>query len=455
MALAYWREGRTEEPAIFDYFFRKLPFGGGYAVFAGTPTLVDCLTKFRYDETQLAFLAEDGFPADFLEYLRGFSFEGSIFAAPEGEIVFPIEPIVRVEAPLLQAQIIETLLLNVLNFQTLIATKAARCRRSAGERKLSEFGLRRAQGLGSLWASRAACVGGFDTTSNLHAGQKYALPVAGTMAHSFVQSYPSELEAFRRFASAHGSQTVLLLDTYNTLRSGLPNALIVARELAERGESLAGVRLDSGDLAYLARQTRQQLDAAGLSDVKIVASNQLDEYVIRSLLEQGAPIDLFGVGTSIATGAPDGALDGVYKLAAVNGEARLKVSDNITKSTLPGRKQVTRFVNEAGAFMADAVHLADETDFSRMIHPFEPHKQLDLSAWIREPLLQPLLENGRTLSPSRNVSRSAEYARERLSLLPPEHARFEYPHEYKVGLSPRLHDLRDQLLDDNLKQLAP
>ncbi|MFO7725637.1 MAG: nicotinate phosphoribosyltransferase, partial [Oceanipulchritudo sp.] len=304
MAQAYWKAGRAREPAVFDYFFRNCPFGGGYTVFAGLETLLDALEQFYFEADHLEFLEEDGFDRAFLDWLEAFSFKGRIHAPREGELVFPLEPVLRVEGGLLETQIAETLVLNILNFQSLIATKASRCRKSAGDRGLSEFGLRRAQGLGGMWAARAACIGGFNTTSNSLAGHLYGLEITGTMAHAFVQSYDEELAAFRAFADTHGSETVLLLDTYNTLQSGLPNAIQVARELLDRGESLTGVRLDSGDLAYLSKRVRAGLDEAGLEEVAIVASNQLDEYVIRSLLEQEAPIDLFGVGTALAVGQP-------------------------------------------------------------------------------------------------------------------------------------------------------
>lgn len=446
MAAIHRREGRAEEPAVFDYFFRELPYGSGYGVFAGLGTLLDLLAAFRFSEEQLEYLAAEGFEDPFLDYLRSFHFTGSAWAAAEGEVVFPHEPLVRVEGGLVETQIVETLVLNVLNFQTLVATKAARCREVAGDRHLSEFGMRRAQGLGSRWASRAACVGGFDSTSNAEAAMIYGIPGSGTMAHSFIQSHDDELRAFRAFAALHGSKTVLLLDTYETLRSGLPNALTVARELRERGESLAGVRLDSGDLAFLARKVRQALDAEGFPEVRILASNQLDEGLIRSLLLQDAPIDVFGVGTSLVTGAPDASLGGVYKLSMNAGKPRMKASETVSKSTLPGRKQVLRFSDAEGRLTADAVLLAEDPEPGRMVHPFERFRQLDLSRWKSEPLLRPVLCEGRRVSPPWSVKEASVYARERLAVLPPEHRRFENPHTYKVGLSENLHALRDDLL---------
>lgn len=455
MALAYRKAGRADEPAVFDYFFRQLPFGGGYAVFAGLGTLVEALEAFRFGPDECAFLRHDGFPDDFLDYLRGFAFRGSIWAPPEGEPVFPIEPIVRVEGGLLETQIIETLLLNVVNFQTLIATKAARCRAAAAGRAVSEFGFRRAHGLGARWASRAACIGGASTTSNLDAARAGALRTAGTMAHAFVQSYEREIDAFRCYAHVHGSRTILLLDTYDTLRSGLPNAITIARELESRGAALAGVRLDSGDLAYLSVRVREGLDQAGFPNVKIVASNQLDEYVIRSLLGQGAPIDIFGVGTSLATGMPDAALDGIYKLAAVTESPRIKCSESVTKTTLPGRKTVTRFRDDQGHFRADAVHFASDPPPRIMVHPHEPHPRLDLSSWTAEPLQRRVVADGRVEHPLPGVEEAAAYARQREQALPPEHRRFENPHRYKVGLSPELRSGRDLLLAEKQQNHLP
>ncbi len=453
MALAYWRAGRAGEPAVFDTFFRKAPFAGGYAVFAGLDPLFDALRWYRFSEDEVAFLEKDGFPGDFLEFLASFRFRGAVFAPPEGEVVFPLETVVRVEGGLLETQIIETLILNVLNFHSLIATKAARCRRSAGERSLSEFGLRRAQGLGGLWASRAACIGGFDTTSNMSAARAWNLRAAGTMAHSFVQSYDDELTAFRRFAEAHGNATVLLLDTYDTLRSGLPNAIRVAGEMRERGEALMGVRLDSGDLAYLSRRVRRALDEAELETVAIFASNQLDEYVIQSLLRQEAPIDAFGVGTSLATGQPDAALDGVYKLAEAGGKPRMKTSETVVKATFPGRKAVSRYYDADRMMVADAIHLADEEPPDCMWHPHETHSSLNLAGFEHRPLLGEVWREGAPVADPVPVAESAKYAREALATLPAEHQRLENPHLYKVGLSLRLRDMRDDWMNQNRKTM--
>ncbi|HLS27461.1 MAG TPA: nicotinate phosphoribosyltransferase [Opitutales bacterium] len=445
MAQTYLQNGRWKERAVFDYFFRTLPFEGGYAVFAGLEDLVQNLQTFRFGPEELDYLKNTGYTDDFLAYLEKFEFCGDLYSPPEGEIIFPNAPILRIQGNLIEAQIIETILLNTLNFQTLIATKAARIKEVSGSALVSEFGFRRAPGLGGLAAARAAIIGGCDSTSNLEAGRRFRVPVAGTMAHSFVQTYSDELTAFRQFAKVHGSKTVLLLDTYNTLYSGLPNAISVAKELEKEGKRLAGVRLDSGDLAYLAKAVRTALDRENLNYVKIVASNQLDEYVIRSLYNQGAPIDFFGVGTSLATGLPDAALDGVYKLAETAGRPTMKFSEKLSKSTLPGCKTVWRLYDDDGMFTGDIIDL-EGADFPKtMIHPFEPDRFRDVSRFQFEPLLKPVLKEGKLLNPLPDVLDAAAYKKERMEKLPVEHRRFENPHIYKVGISPALKNLRDEL----------
>ncbi|MFO7620842.1 MAG: nicotinate phosphoribosyltransferase, partial [Bacteroidales bacterium] len=370
MAQAYFLKGRKNEHAVFDYLFRRLPFGGGYAIFAGLEVLLDVLEKMKFSEDELTFLKHQGFDRDFIKYLRGFRFSGKVSGIKEGDIIFPVIPVLLVEAGIIEAQIIETVLLNILNFQSLIATKASRMRLAAGKRKLIDFGLRRAPGPGGYYSSRAAVIGGFDATSNVRAGFDFNIPVSETMAHSFIESYDNELTAFRDYAEIHPDNCVLLVDTYNTLRSGIPNAIIIGKEMKERGEKLLAIRLDSGDLAYLAKESRMLLDRAGLNDVKIAVSNQLDEHVIKSLLEQNAPIDIFGVGTSLVTGSPDAAFDGVYKLAMSNGKPRIKLSETISKITLPYKKQVYRIKESDGSWIgADAIALADENEILKIYHP--------------------------------------------------------------------------------------
>ena len=440
-------EKRHEVPVAFDYFFRKIPAKGGYVVFAGLTDLLDILETLHFTKEDISFLRSLNFNPSFIDYLERFSFKGRLYAVQEGEIVFPYCPIVRVEGTWFEAQLVETLLLNILNFESLIATKASRMRYVAGDRILSDFGLRRAQGPGGILASKASVIGGFNSTSNVYAAQLYDLPAAGTMAHAFVTGYDSELEAFRAFARSRPEGCVFLVDTYNTLQSGIPNAIIVAKEMEKQGHRLTGVRLDSGDLAYLSRKTRAMLDEAGLQYVKIVASNQLDEHVIKSLLEQHAPIDVFGVGTSLVTGAPDGALDGVYKLALSDGKPRMKISETLQKITLPGIKQVNRVMDEQGHFFgADAIVLPGEDHIPVIFHPFEPGKSLSVANFRQEPLLHKVMENGRQLQPSASLTAIARYSKERLALLPAEYKRFENPHVYKTSISKKLMDLRDEMM---------
>jgi nicotinate phosphoribosyltransferase len=452
MAQAYFRDGTRGEPATFDYFFRKVPFGAGFAVFAGLADFLDLVVDFSFSAGDLDYLKSAGFAPDFLDYLRGFRFRGDIWAVREGEIVFPLEPVVRVDGPLLEAQVVETVLLNFLNFESLVATKAARLRLAAGDRHVSEFGLRRSHGFGGIHASRAAVIGGCDSTSNVYAAWRYGLRPSGTMAHSYIESHGDELKAFRSFAESHPEGCVFLVDTYDTLRSGVPNAIRAAKEMEKLGRRLFAIRLDSGDLAYLSKKARRMLDEAGLGYVKIVASNLLDERVVKSLLDQDAPIDIFGVGTLLATGAPDGSLDGVYKLAESGGEPRLKLSENPAKTTLPGRKKIVRCSNGQGLFQADAIALEDEGDVPLMVHPFEPGKSLGLSDFRKEEVLIRVMADGRQVTSPEPVSQIAAYARERLAALPAEHKRFENPHIYRVGLSERLAGLRNGLVRRHRKE---
>jgi nicotinate phosphoribosyltransferase len=445
MAQAYFREGTHNQTASFDYFFRKIPYSGGYVIYCGLGDLLEVIENLRFSKNDIAFLQNQGLNEEFLSFLENFRFSGTIYSMKEGEVVFPTEPILRVEGNLIEVQLVETLLLNYLNFQSLIATKAARIRYASGNRHLSEFGLRRAQGLGSIDASKAAIVGGFNSTSNVYSAKVFDLKAIGTMAHSFVQSQPDELTAFRKFAEAHPENCTLLVDTYNTLKAGVPNAITIAKEMEKAGSRLKAIRLDSGDLAYLSKKAREMLDKQGLQYVQIAVSNQLDELVIKSLLDQKAPIDLFGVGTSIATGQPDAALDGVYKLSQVNNEPKIKLSENIQKVTLPGIKQVYRFTDENGFFMGDAVAFADENIPDRMFHPFDPEKTTELDVSKGRPLLEKVMENGQKIIDYQQPSEIAAYVQQRLLELPEEHKRFNNPHIYKVGISERLQHLRNEL----------
>lgn len=447
MAQSYFKKNRQNEQVVFDYFFRKLPFEGGYAIFAGLEDVLSILENLKFNEEDIGFMRSIGFSNRFVEYLKDFRFKGTIYSSREGDVVFPTRPILQVEGTIIEAQIIETLLLNILNFQTLIATKASRMRQVAGSRKLIDFGLRRAHGIGGYHASRASIVGGFSSTSNVRAGRDYGIPVSGTMAHSFIQSYNDELSAFRDYAQTHPNDCILLVDTYNTLKSGLPNAIKVAKEMQTQGHSLKGIRLDSGDLAYLAKKSRKMLDDADLHDVKIAVSNQLDEYVIKSLLEQNAPIDVFGVGTNLVTGSPDAALDGVYKLVFANNKPRIKLSENIEKVTLPHRKQVYRILASDRHWIgADAITLRDDDEVQNIHHPFDPHKSTCIKTCEREPLLEKVMESGKRIAKPRSLNDIATYSKERLAMLPEEYKRFENPHIYRVGISDKLKKQRNDLI---------
>ncbi len=448
MAQVYFQNGQRETTAVFDYFFRKLPFRNGYAIFAGLENLLEILEDLRFSDADINFLKKQEFSEEFIEYLRNFKFRGTIYSAKEGDLVFPTRPVLQVEATMIEAQIIETMLLNILNFQTLIATKASRMRLVAGDRTLLDFGLRRSQGSGGYYASRAAIIGGFNGTSNVIAGKDFEIPVSGTMAHSFIQSYDDELTAFRAFAKGRPHDCVLLVDTYDTLKSGLPNAIKVGKEMEQKGEKLAGIRLDSGDLAYLAKESRKMLNNAGLEYVKIAASNQLDEFVIKSLLEQQAPIDVFGVGTNLVTGSPDGALDGVYKLAESNGKPRLKISENLSKVTIPHKKQVYRLSDSEGHLVgADAMTMRSETRIDRMHDPMESLKSLAVEGCKMEALLHPVMIDGKRTEKPRSLEEISKYAKERLGTLPAEYKRFFNPHIYKVGISSKLKEERENLLN--------
>ncbi len=446
MAQVYFTTGHKDQVAVFDYFFRKLPFQGGYAVFAGLEDLLRIISEFRFSKEDIYFLKTQDFDEAFLEYLKDFKFRGNIYSVHEGDLVFPTRPVLQVEATIIEAQIIETLLLNLLNFQTLVATKASRIRLVAKEQVLLEFGLRRAHGPGGYYATRASIIGGFNGTSNVLAARDFDVSASGTMAHSFIQSYDDELSAFRDFSRGRPKDCVLLVDTYHTLKSGVPNAIIIAKEMERGGDKLLAVRLDSGDLAYLAKETRKLLDNAGLNYVKIAASNQLDEQVIKSLLEQQAPIDIFGVGTSLVTGNPDASLDGVYKLTFSNGKSRIKISESLTKVTLPHKKQVFRITNEKGNFEgADAVGLHDEVHIKNMYHPFEPFKSMNLENFKQEPLLKTVMANGVQSIPNRSLTEIADFSSRQLARLPIEYKRFNNPHIYKIGISDKLRKERDEL----------
>lgn len=451
MAQGYWRAGDRRR-AVFDTFFRRQPFGGGYAIAAGLGPLLDDLSDFRFLPEDIAWLESLGmFDRGFLDYLASFRFSGEVWAVPEGSVVFPQEPLLRVEADLVEAQVVEGLVLNRLNFQSLVATKAARVWRASGYGQVLEFGLRRAQGLdGAESASRAAFIGGASSTSNALAGRLFGIPVSGTMAHSWVMTFPTEREAFEAYASIYPDRSVFLIDTYDSLGSGIRNAIEVGKGLAEKGKRF-GVRLDSGDIDYLAHEVRARLDAAGLGDSWIVASNELDEEIIERLVASGAPVDVWGVGTSLVTGGREAAFTGVYKLAAVEREGRLepamKFSDNPEKSTNPGVKQAWRLYSDKGGAMGDLLTLGDEA-------PPEPGREVTLhhpsGDWRRttfvparvESLLSCVMRGGRLVAPLPPLVETRAGLKERLASFDATYLRLLNPHVYKVSISTSLRDLK-------------
>lgn len=441
MAQGYFACNKQNQQVVFDYYFRTNPFNGGFTVFAGLYDFLEMLQKFMFSESDLQYLRKQGLDERFIETLKNFRFTGKIYSVQEGEIVFPNEPLLRVEGNIVECQLIESFLLNILNFESLIATKAYRIKLAAGARPFSDFGLRRAQGLGAIHASRAACIGGADSTSNVLSAKFFDIPVSGTMAHSWVLSFNNELEAFRAYARTHPANTILLVDTYDTLHSGVPNAITVAREMQQNGQSLKGIRLDSGDLAYLSKKARNMLDQAGLKDVKIIASNQLNEYVIKTLVkDQDAAIDAFGIGTELITGKGNAALDGVYKLAEIDGIPKMKISENVEKITLPGKKKLVRYTDKDGKFYRDGILLDQESpqDIDTVCHRVYPEKKTIIKGLSVETLHSIVFDNGELLIPKKSPEEIHAYLEERSKLLPDEHKRFISPHIYKVGISNEL-----------------
>jgi len=460
MAQGYWKRQMTM-PVVFDYFFRRHAFDGGYSIFAGLATLIEALEKFSFSSSDLHYLSSLGlFEDKFLDYLASFKFEGRIYAAKEGELVFPQEPLVRIEADLISAQIVEGLVLNILNFQSLIATKTARIWNASKQGTIMEFGLRRAQGAdGALSASRAAFIGGAMGTSNTLAGKEYGIPVLGTMAHSWVMSYPSELEAFDAYAEIYPSNTTFLIDTYNSLESGVINAIEAGRKLKEKGYSF-GVRLDSGDIDYLSRAIRAKLDAAGFADAKIVVSNELDETIIESLVDENAPIDIWGVGTKLVTGGNEAAFTGVYKLAAIGPEGQLrpvmKFSDNPEKSTNPGIKNLWRLYDENGAARLDLISCAEEkiNEGAEYLvhHPSADWRRLKIRPARVEPLLSMVMDKGRRTTELPELKQIQAFMKERIQSFDPTYLRLLNPHIYKVSITDDLYNLKVSLINAFLKQ---
>ncbi len=460
MAQGFWESGLMDAEACFTVFFRDNPFDGGYAVACGTGQIADLVENFRYTEEDIAYLASVQAPGGgalfkpaFLEWLGNFAPKLDVWAVPEGEVVFPREPLVRVQGSMAACQLIETALLNLVNFQTLVATKCARVVQSAEGHAVSDFGLRRAQGPdGGLAVARASYVGGASSTSNCLAGKIYGIPVFGTHAHSWVMAFPTELEAFRAFARSMPKNCVLLVDTYD-VHQGVANAITVAKEMEAAGERLAAVRIDSGDLAKLSKYARAAFDEAGLPYVKISASNDLDEYTIQSLLAQGAPIDSFGVGTKLATCDPQPSLGGVYKLAAVRkaGEARwrptMKLSEVAYKRTIPGIQQVMRYVDDSGCPVGDVIF--DETmagvNVADAVNVTDSETSYDFGPYEGHELLVQMVAKGERAGEPASLEDAKRTCREALMHLDPAVRRFLNPQLYPVGVQSDLAALRVRL----------
>lgn len=463
MAQGYWETGQGATQACFHAYFRDYPFRGGYAIGCGMDQLAELIEGFAFSAEDVDYLASLDAPGGgrlfkpaFLEYLRTFSLRVDVDAVAEGAVVFPHEPIVRVMGPIMDCQLIETALLNCVNFETLIATKAARVCLAAHGLPVAEFGLRRAQGAGGgMWASRAAVVGGCASTSNVLAGKTYGLPVSGTHAHSWVMSFPGELEAFRAYAHEFPRNCVLLVDTYD-VEQGIRNAITVGLEMRARGERLAGIRIDSGDLAWLAKMARRMLDEAGLDDCGIVLSNDLDEYTIQSILDEGAPVSSWGVGTKLACAFDQPTLGGVYKLSATRapGQAewvdRLKISESAAKLTVPGVLDVRRYYNDDGTIAGDMVFdvNAGVDEGQVIVDPLDSMRRKKLVGKRFSTMLEPLARNGQVVleASDRSAMEAQRRCREGLACLDESQKRMLNPHTYPVGLEYGLCERRRALV---------
>ena len=450
MMKTYWETGVYEKKAIFEAYFRKLPFENGYAIFAGLERIVRYIEQLRFSKTDIDYLRELGhYPKEFLTYLENFEFKGSIRSAVEGELVFANEPLVQVEGTLAECQLIETALLNIVNFQTLIATKASRVRMVSGDDPVLEFGTRRAQELdAAIWGTRAAYIGGCDATSNVRAGKMFGIPVSGTHAHALVQAYRDDYKAFKAYAESH-RDCVFLVDTYDILKSGVPNAIRVAKEFGDKINFL-GVRIDSGDMAYMSKKVRQQLDEAGFTKAKIYASSDLDEKTILNLKMQGAKIDVWGIGTRLITAYDQPALGCVYKLVSIEDENgvmvdTMKISNNAEKVSTPGKKQVWRITrNSDGKSEGDYIALWDERpdqlDELFMFHPVYTYINKTVTDFTARPILQPIFDNGKLVYELPKLQDIKAYKDEQIEALWDEYKRILNPEQYPVDLSQKTYD---------------
>jgi len=466
MMYAHWVNGTHNQMAVFDAYFRKLPFGNGFAVFAGLERIVNYIKQLHFDEEAIQYLAEqeEQYDPRFLDELRQLRFTGNLHAVKEGTLVFPNEPLIRVEARIFEAQLIETAMLNFMNFQTLIATKAARIRQVVGKDILLEFGTRRAQEAdAAVWGARAAFIGGFDATSNMLAGQQFGIPTKGTHAHAWVQSFDTEEEAFEKFAQALPNQVSLLVDTYDTLKSGVPHAIELGKKLAAKGKRLQSIRLDSGDIAYLSIHAREMLDEAGLTDVLIVASNDLDENTISDLKAQGAKVDIWGVGTQLITAADQPALGGVYKIVALERDGEyhptIKISGNPEKVTTPGKKDVYRIIDpNRGKALADYICLSDEDEVQqgtriKLFDPLHPYLHRHVQDYETQVMLTPIFVLGEQVYELPSLEEIRSYHKDQLQLFWPQYLRKMNPHVYHVDLSLATWEMKRKLLEEHMQEL--
>lgn len=450
MMYTYWREGIAERNAVFESYFRTIPYGNGYAVFAGLERVVQYLQGLRFSDTDIAYLREtQDYDEEFLQYLKDMRLGLSIRSAVEGDLVFNNEPVMQIEGPLVQGQLVETAILNIINYQILIATKAARIRSAAGNDPLLEFGSRRAQEMdAALWGTRAAYIGGFDATSNVRAAKIFDIPASGTHAHSLIQTYRNDYEGMMAYARTH-HDCVFLVDTYDTLRSGVPSAIRVAKEMGDK-INFQGVRIDSGDMAYISKRVRQQLDEAGFDQAKVYASNDLDEKTIQNLKMQGAKIDVWGVGTRVITAYDQPALGAVYKLVSIESDDgnmvdTIKLSSNAEKVSTPGKKQVWRITDtKDGKSEGDYVAVSDENPANQaelyMFHPNYTYINKTLHNFTARPVLRDIFDHGQLVYQLPNLHAIRAYAASNMDSLWDEYKRDLNPQEYPVDLSQKLYD---------------
>lgn len=463
MGETYWNDGIHERKAIFDLYFRSMPFNSGYAIFSGLERIVQFIENFKFTDSDIEYLREIGYQDDYLDYLKALRFTGNIRAMKEGELCFNNEPLIRVEAPLIQAQLVETALLNIVNFQTLIATKASRIKQVVRDEIVMEFGTRRAQEMdAAIWGARAAVIGGFDSTSNVRAGKLFGIPISGTHAHSMVQTYDDEYIAFKKYAERH-KNCVFLVDTFHTLKSGVPNAIKVAKELGDK-INFIGIRLDSGDIAYLSKEARRMLDEAGFTDAKIFASNDLDEETITSLKAQGAKVTAWGVGTKLITAYDQPALGAVYKLVAIEDENgklsdRIKISNNAEKVTVPGKKNVYRVINtltnkSEGDYITLEHEEPNKEERLKMFHPVHTYKMKYIKNFKAVDLHHDIFTKGKLVYSLPEINDIKQFAFDNLEILWEENKRYLNPEEYPVDLSKACWDNKNKKIFEVAERVA-